>query len=75
VAAFSDLEERMIGLTPDKPDKAENRSAAASPPVSDDKAVLPGKSAEDTDAAWGEPPQPDDDERLYGERPPHWESV
>ena len=45
------------------------------PPVSDDKAVLPDKSAEDTDAAWGEPPQPDDDERLYGERPPHWDSV
>jgi hypothetical protein len=72
VAAFNDLEERMIGLTPDK---AADQPAVASPPVSDDKAVLPDKSAEDTDAAWGEPPQPDDDEHLYGERPPHWDSV
>jgi hypothetical protein len=66
------LERGMIGLMPDQ---AVNRPAAACPPVSDDQAVLPDKSAEDTDAAWGEPPPPDDDERLYGERPPHWESV
>jgi hypothetical protein len=72
VAAFNDLEERMIGLTPDK---AVGQPAAASSPVPDDRAVLPDKSAEDTDAAWGEPPRPDDDERLYGERPPHWDSV
>jgi SAM-dependent methyltransferase len=33
----------------------------------------PEQSAEDTDADWGERPEPGDDERLYGERPPHWE--
>jgi precorrin-6B methylase 2 len=33
----------------------------------------PEQSTEDTDAGWGERPEPGDDERLYGERPPHWE--
>jgi hypothetical protein len=33
----------------------------------------PEQSTEDTDAGWGERPDPGDDERLYGERPPHWE--
>jgi hypothetical protein len=51
---------------------------AASPPAS---AVIrpasgrnpPLQSREDTDAGWGERPEPDDDERLYRDRPPHWE--
>ena len=33
----------------------------------------PLQSREDTDAGWGERPEPDDDERLYRDRPPHWE--
>jgi AcrR family transcriptional regulator len=37
--------------------------------------VLPEQSREDTDAGWGEPAEPDDDERLYRDRPPHWESL
>ena len=35
---------------------------------------LPEQSREDTDAGWGEPAEPDDDERLYRDRPPHWDS-
>jgi AcrR family transcriptional regulator len=35
----------------------------------------PEQSREDTDAGWGEPAEPDDDERLYRDRPPHWDSV
>jgi hypothetical protein len=31
----------------------------------------PEQSREDTDAAWGEYPEPDD--RLRRERPPHWD--
>jgi hypothetical protein len=48
-----------------------------SPPPADrdDEPVLPVVSPEDTDAAWGEPAEPDDDERLYRDRPPHWDSV
>lgn len=34
--------------------------------------VLPEQSREDTDAAWGEYPEPADD-RLYRDRPPHWD--
>jgi hypothetical protein len=33
--------------------------------------VLPEQSREDTDAAWGEYQERDDD-RLYRDRPPHW---
>jgi len=35
--------------------------------------VLPEQSREDTDAGWGEYPEPDDDERLRRDRPPHWD--
>jgi hypothetical protein len=35
--------------------------------------VLPAQSREDTDAAWGELPAADEDERLYRDRPPHWD--
>ncbi|HEY0933535.1 MAG TPA: hypothetical protein VGD91_07325 [Trebonia sp.] len=35
-------------------------------------AVRPEKSSEDTDAAWGEYPEPADD-RLHRDRPPHWD--
>jgi hypothetical protein len=34
--------------------------------------LLPERSREDTDAAWGDAPERDDD-RLYRERPPHWD--
>jgi hypothetical protein len=37
-----------------------------------DKSLLPEQS-EDTDAGWGEYTEPDDDERLRLDRPPHWE--
>jgi hypothetical protein len=62
----------MIGLAEDK---ARDRPAVARPAVAGDKTGLPDQSPEDTDAGWGERPEPDDDERLYGERPPHWDSA
>jgi hypothetical protein len=39
-----------------------------------DKPAPPRQSQEDTDAGWGEPAEPDD-EHLYRERPPHWDSA
>jgi hypothetical protein len=36
--------------------------------------VLPLRSPADTDVGWSEPPEPDDDERLNRDRPPHWDS-
>lgn len=34
--------------------------------------LLPDQSLEDTDAAWGDYRERDDD-RLYRDRPPHWD--
>jgi hypothetical protein len=45
---------------------------AAGPPAPDDRPVLPQRSRDETDAGWGERPEPDDDERLRQERPPHY---
>jgi cation diffusion facilitator CzcD-associated flavoprotein CzcO len=39
-----------------------------------DRPAAPVQSREDTDMAWGEHPEPDDDERFYRDRPPHWDS-
>jgi hypothetical protein len=39
----------------------------------DNTPVLPAKSRDETDIGWGEPPEPDDEERLRRERPPHWD--
>lgn len=65
----------MMAASPDKPGQAGGRPAGAVPPVPDDAPVLPAQSAEDTDAGWGEQPEPDDNERLYRDRPPHWDSA
>ena len=54
------------------PDAAPDQPAKVRPPVGDDEPVLPVRSPADTDIGWGEPPEPDDDERLSRERPPHW---
>ena len=53
---------------PDQPDpesKSEPESAQPCP-------AGPEQSAEDTDAAWGDRPVPNDDDRYYQDRPPHW---
>jgi len=57
----------------------EGKASSRSPDPDDlsdrrDKPVLPVQSQEDTDAGWGEQPRPEDDEHLYRERPPHWDS-
>jgi hypothetical protein len=36
--------------------------------------LLPERSREDTDAAWGDLPERDDD-RLSRDRPPHWDDL
>ncbi len=42
-------------------------------PAADHRPVLPQRSSDETDAAWGEWPEPDDDERLRQDRPPHYD--
>ncbi len=39
-----------------------------------DQQALTVQSREDTDIAWGEQPEPDANDRLYRDRPPHWDS-
>jgi hypothetical protein len=57
------------------PDKAPDQSSNAAPSAPDSKPTLPVRSQDDTDIGWGEQPEPDDDERLNRERPPHWDSA
>jgi hypothetical protein len=52
-----------------------NQPSGAGPPDPDDTPVLPVRSEEDTDIGWGEQPEPDDDDRLRHDRPPHWASA
>jgi hypothetical protein len=42
-------------------------------PDPDDKPVLPERSEDETGIGWGDAPEPDDDERLRQDRPPHWD--
>jgi hypothetical protein len=37
------------------------------------KPALPDRSGDETDIGWGDRPEPDDDERLNRDRPPHWQ--
>jgi hypothetical protein len=50
----------------DEPAPAQPASPAAK------SSLLPEQSREDTDAAWGDHRERDDD-RLHRDRPPHWD--
>ncbi|HVB44562.1 MAG TPA: hypothetical protein VNF47_17940 [Streptosporangiaceae bacterium] len=50
-----------------------NEPRRGSEPATEDLPLLPSQSQEDTDVGWGERPTTDDDERLRGDRPPHWD--
>jgi hypothetical protein len=39
----------------------------------DGRPVLPEHSDEESGVGWNEGPEPDDDERLRQDRPPHWD--
>jgi hypothetical protein len=56
------------------PDQTPGESAGAGLPDREDGQALPVQSREDTDIDWGEEPEPDEDDRLHRDRPPHWES-
>lgn len=53
-------------VTPDRVTTGEDRD--------DDSPVLPERSSDESDVGWGDRPDPDDDERLRQDRPPHWDS-
>jgi hypothetical protein len=53
-----------------RPGRPDPRAGVPLPPGRED--ALPEQSREDTDAGWGEYPERADD-RLYRDRPPHWD--
>jgi hypothetical protein len=61
----------MMGMPAKEPPQ---RSGPAPRTDRDDASVLSGPSRDDTDVGWGERPEPDDDERLLRDRPPHWDA-
>jgi hypothetical protein len=56
------------------PYEAPEEPTDAGPSNRQDQRALPVQSREDTDIAWGEQPEPDENDRLYRDRPPHWDS-
>jgi hypothetical protein len=63
---------RDDGLVP--ADEAPAEPTDIGPPGSQDDQALRLQSREDTVAGWGELPEPDEHERFYRDRPPHWDS-
>ena len=73
---------RAIGVDPDQEEEQPATTEQSAPdddaepaPRPKQPSSRPEQSAEDTDSGWGERPDPDHDERLYGDRPPHWDSL
>jgi hypothetical protein len=56
-----------------RPGGAGGRRPGTGSTPADDRPALPLRSADETDTGWGDPPEPDDEERLRAERPPHWD--
>jgi hypothetical protein len=61
----ADHEHPVVAAGADAPAAADGVVPGAAP-------LLSEQSREDTDAAWGEYPERSDD-RLYRDRPPHWD--
>jgi len=70
--------EPAVGAAPEPaaslPDSAASATSEPDPPAAPARTVpvLSEQSPEDTDAGWGEYAGRDDD-RLYRDRPPHWD--
>lgn len=62
----------MMGAVPEER-KQPTGSGQPKQRAPDSRPVLPERSTDETDAGWGERPEPDDDERLRQERPPHYD--
>ncbi len=65
----------MMAVVPEEPQQPQQprEPGPPKPPAPDPRPVLPERSSDETDAGWGERPEPDDDERLRQERPPHYD--
>ena len=58
-----------------EPDADPEPGTAPKPPAttSGGQPLLPSRSSDETDVGWGERPEPDDEDRLRQDRPPHWD--
>ena len=66
----------MCGLAPGHDGYVpDSKPGPDQPPVAapDDRPALPLRSLDDSDTGWGERDEPDDDERLRQDQPPHWD--
>ena len=63
----------MMAVVPPKQTPPADSPSPRPPDDRDDRLALPQRSRDETDAGWGEQPEPDDDERLRAERPPHYD--
>jgi hypothetical protein len=53
------------------PDRRPEDADRPRPPV-DDTPLIPGRSADDSDAGWGDDRGDSNDDRLLRDVPPHW---
>jgi hypothetical protein len=71
--------EKVMTVVPEDPEGPDRKASSRSPDVDPSERVHtpvpPVQSQEDTDVGWGGQHEPEDDERLYRERPPHWDSL
>lgn len=56
------------------PEEVPENPADAGRLTRQDQPAPPVQSWEDTDIAWGEQPDREENDRLYRDRPPHWDS-
>lgn len=59
-----------MSTTPSEPKRP--RRAVRPQAARDDAPLIPDRSAEDTDAAWGDERTDSNDDRLLRDVPPHW---
>ena len=62
-----------MGVVPPTQTPPAGSPSPGPPDDPDERPALPERCRDETDAAWGERPEPDDDERLRAERPPHYD--
>jgi 2-dehydro-3-deoxy-D-arabinonate dehydratase len=73
-AALGTLENPVVTVGRMSPDEAPEGQPDVSPSDRRAERALPAQSREDTDAGWGDRPEPDESDRFHRDRPPHWDS-
>lgn len=64
----------MVPMATNSPEKQTPDQQAKQPPTPAEKPVLPERGGDETDLGWGDRTEPDDEDRLNRDRPPHWDN-